>query len=92
MGDVPGSSTPSQNSRPQLLTRTGTQNLMKPSSPACCAQAARMMKKCVRVVWRQCNTRDTVPQDMSKLSGLVTVFKNKTNRLLEGVRSSNLQG
>jgi len=38
-----------------------------------------MMKKRVRVSWRQCNTSDTVRKDMSKPSGPSSSFKNKYN-------------
>ena len=40
---------------------------------------ALMKNDVVRVSWRQCNTSDTVPMDVSKPSGPRTGFKNKNN-------------
>ena len=38
------------------------------------------MKRRVRVIWRQCNTRDTVEESMSKPSDNPPVYKNKYNQ------------
>ena len=43
------------------------------------AEALNLMKKMVRVSWRQCNTSDTVPCDIGKPSGHRTSAKNKNN-------------
>src|SRR6478735_6938323 len=37
------------------------------------------LKKCIRVTWRQCNTRDTVGGIMCKHSGDHPSFKNRNN-------------